>query len=925
MKLSIFFLSLFFCFGPLMGQNSDEKKRQLYRLKIEESYQTSDYSKMLRLVEEALVLFNSIEKQSPLEKIQINIEYYNVLIPNQDLEKAQEVALEIYDFALAQQNDEMYGAEIAEILQGIGNIKWFMQEWESAVPYFEKAIEKTTEIFGYYSRETAENCSLLAVLYSFTPNFNAGLNYGLKAQEIYEKIQLPDKFVLFQQYAENLSSFKKYGDLDMAGALLQKLSAYYDQNKSYLKDYQHQDFPNLNAAKTIFLYRQLEFATASQDSTGAESVYKRFFTEEIPPVVQRYSPREQNMITKFSLETGSLFHHSGNYSKGKKYYSNALAFSESIGYNFGVLQAYWILSTMAADFEKWDDVLYHVDLAFENPGIEDFNQVMSMRTNQGVAYFKKENFDQAFIVFADILEHYFSASDETNNFYAIQNLNEIASAYLTMHQKQLDRKHAEEAYKAYRLSSVIFSRLYRGGTFNDQLAKYQDQISEGMLLCALLLDENHHEAAERMEINNSDLLWSQFLDHQKDSDQVIAPEHPSFDHFSRAEFDLKKMQRGLGRDEMILRYVLADSMVFAYAITKHDLILKRLSVGKDELWQFVDAYLHDLKNLKPSYSVESEKLFNILIKPMAVQNYEKLIIINHDVLAYLPFETLMDENGSFLLENHQITYSTSLKLWDIQNALDDNHAVKVAVFSPKYELEFAALTTDETIQNLVREGYYELSGAESEAIAIHSLFGGKLFVAEEATKSNFVSHISNYDVLHLAMHAVLDEDNPTNSGLIFGNNEKLYLPEFYRLNIPAQLAVLSACNTGVGELKRGEGVQSLSRAITYAGVRSTVMSLWPASDQETAKIMVAFYENLKLGQNKAQALQQAKLHYLKNSQNEKLKHPFYWAGFVLSGNNSPVHVSKSFWHRPPFGWGVIVILAILAGFYVYRRQRIRTT
>lgn len=85
-------------------------------------------------------------------------------------------------------------------------------------------------------------------------------------------------------------------------------------------------------------------------------------------------------------------------------------------------------------------------------------------------------------------------------------------------------------------------------------------------------------------------------------------------------------------------------------------------------------------------------------------------------------------------------------------------------------------------------------------------------------------------------------------------------------------------------------MQSLSRAITYAGVRSTVMSLWPASDQETAKIMVAFYENLKLGQNKAQALQQAKIHYLKNSQNEKLKHPFYWAGF-----------------------------------YVYRRQRIRTT
>lgn len=909
---SLFILCAFLLSSePMRAQNSDDQQRTAYQAKIAESYRTSDYAEMLSLVEEALILFDRVENPSPEEKIQLDIEYYNVLIPNGNLDKAHQVASGAYDLAIAQDNDEKYGAQIAEILQGIGNIKWFMQEWDSAVPYFKKAIEKTTEVYGYYSPETAENCSLLAVLYSFTPNFNAGLDYGLKAQEIYEKIQPDDKFVLFQQYADNLTSFKKYGDLDKTAELMQKLTAYYHLNRSALANYPHQDFPNLDAAKTVFFYRQLEYATAMQDSLAAERVYARFLKEVMTEGTQPYSPREQNTIAKFSLETGLLFHRSGHYAKAKAYYSNALDFSQRIQYQFGVLQAYWILSSMAADYERWDDVLHYVGLAFENPDFENFNQVMTMRNNLGHAYFEKGNDDEAFRVYSEVLEHYFSADEETNNFYAIQNLNEIAGKYLIMNQRKPDRTYLEEAYKAYHLSSVIFSRLYRGGSFNDQLATYQGQINEGMLLCSILLDEHYQEAAERMEINHSDLLWSRFLDNQSDSALEIDRDHLSFHSFSRAEFDLKKVQNELGRNEMVLRYVLADSMVFAYAITKNDLVLKRLSVGTEALRASIDDYLFDLKNFKTTYVAKSEELFSVLIKPLSVEKYEKLTIINDGFLGYLPFETLIDDDGTFLLENHQITYSSSLKLWEIQNDTHAHHTNKLAAFSPKYEPSFAAHTTDETVQNLVRAGYYELLGAENEATAIHALFDGTLFLAEEATKNNFVSQVSDFDVIHLAMHAVLDEDDPANSSLIFNENEKLFLREFYDLNIPAQLAVLSACNTGVGEIKRGEGVQSLSRAFTYAGVKSTVMSLWPAPDQQTSQIMVSFYENLKDGLNKAQALQHAKLAYLKNTDHEPLKHPFFWAGFVLSGNNSPILVSKPFWQRPLFSIGLLSILAVL--------------
>ncbi|MEM7039273.1 MAG: CHAT domain-containing protein, partial [Bacteroidota bacterium] len=96
---------------------------------------------------------------------------------------------------------------------------------------------------------------------------------------------------------------------------------------------------------------------------------------------------------------------------------------------------------------------------------------------------------------------------------------------------------------------------------------------------------------------------------------------------------------------------------------------------------------------------------------------------------------------------------------------------------------------------------------------------------------------------------------------------------------------LSACETGLGELKRGEGIIGLARAFAYAGARSTVMSLWSVDDAETAALMTEFYAQLKSGKSKDEALRAAKLAYLeKNS----VPHPYFWAGFVPSGNMQAV-------------------------------------
>jgi CHAT domain-containing protein len=128
------------------------------------------------------------------------------------------------------------------------------------------------------------------------------------------------------------------------------------------------------------------------------------------------------------------------------------------------------------------------------------------------------------------------------------------------------------------------------------------------------------------------------------------------------------------------------------------------------------------------------------------------------------------------------------------------------------------------------------------------------------------------------------------------------------------MAVLSACNTGMGKYKNGEGIMSLSRALTYAGVKSSVYSLWQVPDKETSQIMISFYENLKEGQSKDEALANAKRTFIKN--NPMKNHPFYWAGFVVNGDISPVIENYFIWKM----FGGILLFTVLI-FITFKRKK----
>ena len=181
----------------------------------------------------------------------------------------------------------------------------------------------------------------------------------------------------------------------------------------------------------------------------------------------------------------------------------------------------------------------------------------------------------------------------------------------------------------------------------------------------------------------------------------------------------------------------------------------------------------------------------------------------------------------------------------------------------------------------------------------------KLFweVKNEATKNHFLSESSTSKIIHLATHA-----DVSNNPWIAFSDKKLELHELYTYKNNADLVVLSACNTSLGEVAVGEGVLSLARGFFYSGANAVVSSLWEVNDESTSVIMTDFYKNLKEGESKSIALNNAKKAYL-NTHSLSEKSPYYWSSFVLIGNTNSISLSSN------MSIYIVLIIIFLAFFF----------
>jgi len=333
-----------------------------------------------------------------------------------------------------------------------------------------------------------------------------------------------------------------------------------------------------------------------------------------------------------------------------------------------------------------------------------------------------------------------------------------------------------------------------------------------------------------------------------------------------------------------------------------------------------------------TFTAASHSLYNNLIDPVIeLIRGRRLVIVPDGLLSYVPFELLLSSPPGqpdsdyrtlpYLIRKFTISYAYSATLWQQSLNKITKGKEKMLAIAPRYEYAELPLNNSYSSRQYYRDKLMPLPGAREEAITVAGLMNGRVLLDDEATEYNFKRYAGDYRMLHLAMHTLIDDDNPMFSKLIFsenGDNEEdglLNTYEIYNMALNASLAVLSSCRSGYGTLRHGEGVMSLARGFLYAGVPSIVMTNWEIEDKSGAEIMTGFYGYILRGYRKDEALRLARLDFIDNVDMLRA-HPYFWGAYVCIGN--PDEVFRTFRFFFPLVTSLIFMTVII--FLVWRGQ-----
>lgn len=279
-----------------------------------------------------------------------------------------------------------------------------------------------------------------------------------------------------------------------------------------------------------------------------------------------------------------------------------------------------------------------------------------------------------------------------------------------------------------------------------------------------------------------------------------------------------------------------------------------------------------------------QQLHQLLIQPIAdlLPNdpNSRVIFIPQDELFLVPFAALQDTQGNFLVEKHTILTAPAIQILDLTRQRRGlNRQDKSALVVGNPTMPKVSLVPGEAPQQLSA-----LPEAEKEAQLIAQMLGTKALIGNQATKATVLSQLPKVNIIHLATHGLLDDRRGLGSSIALApdvekqeGNGLLTADEILNLQLNAELVVLSACNTGTGEIT-GDGVIGLSRSLISAGVASVLVSLWTVPDAPTASLMTEFYRNWQQQPDKAVALRQGMLVTMKQH-----PHPRDWAAFTIIG------------------------------------------
>ena len=936
----------------------------------------SKYDSAIYYSKKALEVSEKLKKRDLFFDGHVNMQLYGQVAYNGDWKaslKICEETLQIFKDTLGENHEIVAGVQF-----DIGYVAGSLGDYSRRIKKYELSKDIYTSSKGENNHNVALKHYHLAGLYGVMGYSKKELAYYKKSMKIWETINYEDTSYLRFNYASLATWYRIHGNQEKEELYRTKNRELIKSDKYYNETFKGRSQVGIwnSKADTYAKKNDIDKALFYNDKalnylTNLDLNDKRNNPNNVPSfkswihneillslrrrasylnlekakdvyinIINRKRNNEfSNPVVPESINLSNYYIKNRNYNKAKQIVFNELSDTSTIKSNYEIIQLHAVQATIYKELDSFTKMN------------QKYRQV-----------FKQIQKDTAQNIKLNELKY--SDCKPFGDTKFIKLILKVIDDYTIAFTKIDNKKHLKIAHNLAILVSDVFSVNYTSLNYNNKTHHRATQINEKLLQTALTINDNNsfNKSLQKIEQSSSKRSWLRFLNSnqrkhlnipeivlekeeglkneilfykktlflsnenseekknlwkerllelEQESDSLknwFKDNYATYFNQTQKEFAVSELKKKLSNNQKIIKYIFTENSLFAFTITNSTTNLIKIGDRKS-IEKNIKPLIKSLTNSNATnFKTEASKIYNLLFPLQIIgANKSELIFILDDVLHYLPMEILKDINGKYLIETHAVSYAPSLLLLNEQLQVKKHANNKIGVFVPNYN----------TISS------NNLLGATNEAQQISKLFNTDVFVGNNASKQNFVKKSKAYSILHLAMHSNINNENSEFSNLEFSSIEKdnkLYISELYNMSFDADLAVLSACNTAVGNLKKGEGLTSVSKAFTYAGVPSIITSLWKIPDKETQQIMGSFYKHLKDGKAKNIALQLAKLDYLNSVDDELLKHPYYWAGFIISGDISEVNTTNN----SKFTWILLGgILLVVIAVKRYKRKRLK--
>jgi CHAT domain-containing protein/tetratricopeptide (TPR) repeat protein len=634
---------------------------------------------------------------------------------------------------------------------------------------------------------------------------------------------------------------------------------------------------------------------------------------------------DKNVISGNLNNLGSIYQSQGNYTQGMDYFQRSLKIKEEIGDQTGMAISLNHISSIHQAQGNYTQAVESANQATRiTKQIGDLEIFWQARTTAGQAHralkeldLARQSFTEAIAAIEDWRNQVAGAQQQQQQFFETK-----LSPYYEMIDLLVAQNNFQQALTfAERSKSRVLLDVLRSGKVNITKAMTgQEQEQERNLnselasLNSQVYKEKQSEKPDQTRLADLTASLEKTRLQMEDFQTNLYAAHPEL-RAQRGEIHplTSTEPASLIPDDRtaLLEFVVQKDQSYLFVLTRNhkasqaatNLQVYKLNIKQKDLADLTRRFKERITSRSLGFQELASQLYSLLVKPAQaqLQSINNLVIVPDGMLWELPFQALLSAPKRFLLQDYAISYAPSLTVLKEMQSLSAKRRkgnvqanTLLALGNPAIGTE----TTKKVSAVFMDEKLLPLPEAERQVQALKQIYGSensKVYIGAEASEDRLKLEAGKYQILHLATHGILNDASPMYSHLVLSqlqgkvsDDGLLEAWEIMKMDLNADLVILSACDTARGRVGAGEGMIGLAWALFVAGSPTTVVSQWKVETESNTKLMVAFHQNLKLNSNnakehssKAEALQQAALKLMKN---KKYSHPFYWAAFVIVGD-----------------------------------------